>query len=133
MPKWSPTFSPRQRAESHSRSGSKSKGDQKTIQWIVFRPNARVGQQGTLTRVWAKRGTRPRAVRDTRYEWAYLFGAVCPERATGAALVFLAGVFHHRVQGLQISVYISQRSIFQSFRTGYSKNYDPSEKGRVHR
>jgi len=26
-------------------------------------------------------------VRDTRYEWAYLFGAVCPERATGAALV----------------------------------------------
>ena len=28
--------------------------------------NARVGQQGTLTRVWARRGTRPRAVRDTR-------------------------------------------------------------------
>jgi transposase len=26
-------------------------------------------------------------VRDTRYEWAYIFGAVCPERATGAALV----------------------------------------------
>lgn len=40
-----------------------------------------------MTRVWAKRGTRPRAVRDTRYEWAYIFGAVCPERATTAALV----------------------------------------------
>jgi len=26
-------------------------------------------------------------VRDTRYEWAYIFGAVCPERAIGAALV----------------------------------------------
>jgi hypothetical protein len=26
-------------------------------------------------------------VRDTRYEWAYIFGAVCPERATGAALI----------------------------------------------
>ena len=26
-------------------------------------------------------------MRDTRYEWAYIFGAVCPERATGAALV----------------------------------------------
>ena len=25
--------------------------------------------------------------RDRRYEWAYLFGAVCPERGTGAALV----------------------------------------------
>ena len=50
-------------------------------------PNARVGQQGTLTRVWAKRGTRPRAVRDTRYEWAYIFGAVCPDRATVAGLI----------------------------------------------
>jgi hypothetical protein len=61
--------------------------------------DARVGQQGTLTRVWARRGTRPRAVRDTRYEWAarhcprtnggpwLAFGAVCPERATTAGLV----------------------------------------------
>src|SRR5947208_3574319 len=48
---------------------------------------ARVGRQGTLTRVWARRGTRPRAPRDRRYTWAYLFGAVCPERAVGAALV----------------------------------------------
>ena len=29
----------------------------------------------------------PRAVRDTRCQWAYLFGAVCPQRAAGAALV----------------------------------------------
>jgi transposase len=49
--------------------------------------DARVGQQGTLTRVWAKRGTRPRAVRDTRYQWACLFGATCPARGVGAALV----------------------------------------------
>jgi hypothetical protein len=54
---------------------------------IWFQDEARVGQKGTLTRLWAKRGTRPRATRDTRYEWAYIFGAVCPERATGAALV----------------------------------------------
>jgi hypothetical protein len=46
-----------------------------------------VGQQGTLTRIWARRGSRPRAPRDRRYSWAYLFGAVCPERAIGAALV----------------------------------------------
>jgi len=46
-----------------------------------------VGQQGTLTRIWARRGTRPRAPRDRRYGWAYLFGAVCPERAVGAGLV----------------------------------------------
>ena len=46
-----------------------------------------MGQQGTLTRIWARRGSRPRAPRDRRYSWAYLFGAVCPERAIGAALV----------------------------------------------
>ena len=54
---------------------------------IWFQDEARVGQQGTTTRVWARRGTRPRAVRDTRYEWAYIFGAVCPRRGTGAGLV----------------------------------------------
>ena len=51
---------------------------------IWFQDEARVGQQGTLTRVWAKRGTRPRAPRDTRYQWAYIFGAVCPERGVAA-------------------------------------------------
>ena len=54
---------------------------------VWFQDEARVGQQGTLTRVWAKRGTRPRALRDRRYTWAWLFGAVCPERGTGAAVV----------------------------------------------
>jgi transposase len=49
--------------------------------------DARVGQQGTLTRVWARRGTRPRAPRDTRTRWACSFGAVCPERGAAAGLV----------------------------------------------
>lgn len=40
-----------------------------------------------MTRVWAKRGTRPRAPRDQRYKRAYTFGAVCPARRTTAALV----------------------------------------------
>src|SRR3954451_13245393 len=43
---------------------------------VWFQDEARVGQQGTLTRVWARRGTRPRAPRDRRHAWAYLFGAV---------------------------------------------------------
>ena len=54
---------------------------------VWFTDEARVGQQGTLTRVWAKRGSRPRAPRDRRYEWAYLFGAICPERSIGAAII----------------------------------------------
>jgi hypothetical protein len=36
---------------------------------------ARIGQQGTLTRVWGERGSRPAAVRQSEYEWAYLFAA----------------------------------------------------------
>ena len=54
---------------------------------IRFQDEARVGQKGTLTRVWAKRGTRPRAPRDTRYKWAYIFGATCPQRGAAAGLV----------------------------------------------
>lgn len=54
---------------------------------VWFQDEARIGQKGTVTRMWARIGSRPRAPRDTRYEWAYLFGAVCPERAVGAALV----------------------------------------------
>jgi len=46
-----------------------------------------VGQQGRLTRIWTPRGRRPRAPRDTRDTWACIFGAVCPERGTTAALV----------------------------------------------
>jgi hypothetical protein len=54
---------------------------------VWFQDEARVGQQGTLARLRARKGTRPRAPKDCRYAWAYLFGAVCPARATGAALV----------------------------------------------
>lgn len=54
---------------------------------VWFQDAARVGQQGTVTRVWARRGSRPRAPRDRRHTWAWLFGAACPARGVGAALV----------------------------------------------
>jgi transposase len=54
---------------------------------VWFQDEARVGQQGTLTRIWAKRGTRPRAPRDTRYKWSYIFGAACPARGSAAGLI----------------------------------------------
>ena len=43
-----------------------------------------------MTRIWAKRGSRPRAPRDRRYDWAYLFGAACPQRRVAAGLVLPA-------------------------------------------
>ena len=42
---------------------------------------------GTLTYVWADKGSRPAALRDQRRQSAYLFGAVCADRGVGAALV----------------------------------------------
>ena len=42
---------------------------------LWWQDEARVGQQGTLTRCWARKGTRPRRCKDTRYKWAYIFGA----------------------------------------------------------
>ncbi len=48
-----------------------------------FEDEARFGQQGTLTRVWAPRGSRPRAVRQTQYDSLWVLTAVCP--GTGAA------------------------------------------------
>lgn len=55
---------------------------------VWFQDEARVGQQGTLGSIWAARGSRPAAVRDNRHDSAYLFGAICPARALGAAVVF---------------------------------------------
>ena len=43
---------------------------------------------GTLTRVWAERGGRPSVVRQTEYEWVYLYAAVNP--LTGASSAMLA-------------------------------------------
>lgn len=54
---------------------------------IWFSDEARVGQKNTITRRWARRGTRPSAPKDQRTASAYLFGAICPARGTGAGLV----------------------------------------------
>ena len=48
---------------------------------------ARIGQQGTLTRQWARIGSRPSAVRQTEYEWVYLWAAVEP--ATGQSIAMI--------------------------------------------
>lgn len=54
---------------------------------LWWQDETRVGQQGSITRQWAIKGTRPRAVRQQQFLNAYLFGAVCPARNKGAAIV----------------------------------------------
>jgi len=66
-----------------------------TIPWNVslknvdvwFQDEARFGQQNTTTRLWAEKGTRPRAVKQQQFEYAYLFGAVCPATGDTEALI----------------------------------------------
>lgn len=64
--------------------------------WV--QDEARFGQKGTLTRVWARRGSRPRAPKQTQYESLYLTGAVCP--ATGDAAAILTPTLNTRVINL---------------------------------
>ncbi len=54
---------------------------------IWFQDEARAGQKGMLARLWARKGTRPRVVRDHRYGYCYLFSAACPARGVSAGHV----------------------------------------------
>jgi transposase len=53
---------------------------------IWFQDEARIGQKNGIVRQWARRGSRPCQPADQRYDSAYLFGAICPARGTGAGL-----------------------------------------------
>ena len=54
---------------------------------IWFQDEARVGQKGGHAYIWAPRGSRPLMVRDNRHDSAYIFGAICPQRGVGAAII----------------------------------------------
>lgn len=40
-----------------------------------------------MTRLWARRGTRPLVIRQQQFEYAYIFGAVCPKKDRAVGLV----------------------------------------------
>lgn len=52
-----------------------------------FQDETRIGQKGRRTRTWARKGSRPIGVMDTRYANAYLFGAFCPARDVAVGLI----------------------------------------------
>jgi transposase len=54
---------------------------------VYFQDESRFGQQGTNTNVWAKRGSRPTAVRQTEYEYLWVLGVVCPETGHAEGLL----------------------------------------------
>jgi transposase len=54
---------------------------------IWHEDEARLGQQGTLTRVWARRGSRPRRVRQNGRTSLYILTAVCAAVGAAAGLI----------------------------------------------
>jgi putative transposase len=61
----------------------------KTLE-VWFEDEARVGQKGSIAYVWAPIGSRPPMVRDNRHDSVHLFGAICPARGVGAAIIMPA-------------------------------------------
>jgi transposase len=55
---------------------------------VWFQDEARFGQQGTTSRIWAETGTRAEAIRQVEFEWVYLFGAVCPAQGRAHGCLF---------------------------------------------
>ena len=54
---------------------------------VWYQDEARVGQKGSIEYVWAPIGSRPPMVRDNRHSSVHIFGAICPARAIGAAII----------------------------------------------
>jgi transposase len=71
---------------------------------VWFEDEARFGQQGTPARVWARRGSRPRGVRQNQYTCLYVLTAVCVE--TGAA----SGLISPTLNAGVVNVFLGQLS-----------------------
>ena len=71
---------------------------------VFFEDEARFGQQGTMARVWARTGSRPRAVKQTQYGYLYVLTAVCA--ATGMATGLISPTLNVGV----INVFLEQFS-----------------------
>jgi transposase len=65
---------------------------------------ARFGQQGTLTRVWARRGSRPRRVRQNGRTSLYVLTAVC------AAVGAVAGLIAPELNTAVVNLFLEQLS-----------------------
>lgn len=48
---------------------------------------SRVGQQGSLTRIWAQKGTRPRKVKQRQFISTYIYGAACHQTGQSYGMI----------------------------------------------
>jgi len=54
---------------------------------IWFQDETRIGQQGSTSRMWARKGTRPRALKQQQFTYSYIYGAICPSSGQAVGLV----------------------------------------------
>ncbi len=63
----------------HDQVGALSAAQPQATVEVWYQDEARLGLKPIVRRVWARRGQRPRAPSQTRYEWLYVYGFVHPE------------------------------------------------------
>ena len=54
---------------------------------IWSQDESRIGQQGSLTRIWATKGTRPRKVKQKQFTSTYIYGAACHSTGQSFGLI----------------------------------------------
>jgi len=68
---------------------------------VWFQDEARVGQRGTVSRIWAQKGTRPRIVQQQQFTAAYIFGAICPKESK----TVWRAILPHEILGSPVAKY----------------------------
>jgi transposase len=89
---------------------------------IRFQDEMRIGQRGTQTRLWARKGTRPRVVRQQQSESAYIFGAFCPAQDSAAGVVLPhanAEAMGHHLRTISEAVPAGRHAILVLDRAGW--------------
>lgn len=89
---------------------------------IWFEDEARLGQQGTLARVWAPKGSRPFAIRQTEYQYLHVLGAVCPKTGQAEGGFFSSlntEIVNHFLEQISQSVPSKKHLVILLDRAGY--------------
>lgn len=81
---------------------------------IWFQDEARVGQRGTLSRIWARVGSRPRLIRQQQNQYAYVLGAICPALGQAVGLVMPhvnTQAMQHHLDEISLSIPPSRHAV----------------------
>ena len=54
---------------------------------VWFQDETRMGQQDSTSRLWARKGTRPRALKQQQFTYSSIYGAVCPGTGEAVGLI----------------------------------------------